>query len=207
MYKLPYFTEDDPAKVIAFMKENLFAVVTGTGEQYPVASHLPLEIIEKENGRLAFAGHLMKNTDHHKAFLANNKVLVIFNGPHTHVSASWYVNPNVASTWNYMTVHAKGKIGFNDEAATYDAVKRLTERYEPADSPAAFDKLPEAYVSRLIPAIVAFEIEVESLENVFKLSQNHDRETRKSIAAHLQQKEGEGAQRIAKEIIDRLDHP
>lgn len=36
--------------------------------------------------------------------------LVIFTGPHCYVSASWYVTKNVASTWNYMDVHAKGKI-------------------------------------------------------------------------------------------------
>lgn len=204
MYKLPYFTEEDPQKVITFMKENYFAVITGMGEQYPVATHIPLEILEVD-GRLKFVGHLMKHTDHHNAFLKNENVLVVFNGPHTHVSASWYVTPNVASTWNYMTVHAKGKIRFTDEAATYDAVKRLTERYEKPGSPAAFDQLTDAYVARLLKAIVAFEISVDSYENVFKLSQNHDIATRKSIAGHLFQKDDEGAKRIAKEITDRLE--
>jgi transcriptional regulator len=147
----------------------------------------------------------MKNTDHHKAFLEHDNVLVIFNGPHTYVSASWYTDPRVGSTWNYMTVHAKGKIRFSDEAATYETVKRITDRHEAAGSPAAFDKLAEEYVSRLVKAIVAFEIVVESFENVFKLSQNHDIDTRKSIAAHLEQKGDEGAMRIAREILNRLD--
>ena len=44
MYKLPYFTEEDPEKVLAFMKEYPFAVVTGNGNEYPVASHLPVNI-------------------------------------------------------------------------------------------------------------------------------------------------------------------
>ena len=204
MYKFPYFTEEDTEKVITFMKENYFAVITGMGEQYPVATHIPLEILEVD-GRLKFVGHLMKHTDHHNAFLKNEHVLVVFNGPHTHVSASWYMKPNVASTWNYMTVHAKGKIRFTDEAATYDAVKRLTERYEKPGSAAAFDQLPPEYITRLVKAIIAFEISVESFENVFKLSQNRDIETRKSIAAHLFQKDNEGAKRIAKEITDRLE--
>ena len=92
------------------MKENSFAVITGFGEQYPVATHIPLEIEINEDGKIFLNGHLMKNTDHHKAFENNENVLVIFNGPHTYVSASWYENPQVASTWNYMAVHAKGKI-------------------------------------------------------------------------------------------------
>lgn len=204
MYKLPYFTEQDQHKVIAFMKENYFVVITGMGEQYPIATHLPLEIIE-ENGHLKFMGHMMKKSDHYHAFLKNENILVIFNGPHTQVSASWYVKQNVASTWNYMSVHAKGKIRFSDEAATYDAVKRLTNRYEQPGSPSAFDKLPEEYIARLVKGIIAFEISVESFDNVFKLSQNHDVETRRSIAAHLLQKDSEGAKLIAKEITDRLE--
>ena len=39
MYKLPYFQEEDRDKVIAFMKANPFAVVTGIGNEYPVAYH------------------------------------------------------------------------------------------------------------------------------------------------------------------------
>ncbi|MEI9934127.1 MAG: FMN-binding negative transcriptional regulator [Ferruginibacter sp.] len=111
MYKFSYFTEEDKAKVIAFMQEYSFAVITGFGEQYPVATHIPLEIEIKEN-KIFLSGHIMKNTDHHKAFLKNENVLVIFNGPHCYVSASWYSGRGIASTWNYMTVHAKGKISF-----------------------------------------------------------------------------------------------
>ena len=64
MYKLPYFTEQDPEKVIAFMKENSFALVTGIGNEYPVATQLPLNIEIREE-KMFLTGHLMKNTDHH----------------------------------------------------------------------------------------------------------------------------------------------
>src|SRR4051812_34065667 len=114
MYKLPYFTEENEAKVIAFMKENAFAIVTGYGEDFPVASHLPLNFEERDD-KIFLTGHLMRNTDHHKAFEKNKNVLVIFNGPHCFVSADWYNNKTVGSTWNYITVHAKGKITFTDE--------------------------------------------------------------------------------------------
>src|SRR5688572_27065305 len=110
MYKLPYFTEQDHKKVMAFMKANYFVVITGMGDEYPVATHIPVEITEEPDGTILLAGHLMKGTDHHKVFGKNDKVLVIFNGPHTYVSASWYTNPLSGSTWNYMTVHAKGTI-------------------------------------------------------------------------------------------------
>ncbi|MFT3908638.1 MAG: FMN-binding negative transcriptional regulator [Ferruginibacter sp.] len=200
MYKLPYFTEEDQEKVIAFMKENSFAVVTGFGDEYPVASHLPLAVEIKEDGKMFLSGHLMKNTDHHKAFEKNENVLVVFNGPHTYVSASWYTKKDVASTWNYITVHAKGKIKFTDEAGTYKAIKALTNKYEGTGTPASFDKLPQEYIDRLIKAIVGFEIEVVSFDNVFKLSQNHTDETRKSIVEHLHQRGDVQSGNIAKEM-------
>ncbi|MEP7141568.1 MAG: FMN-binding negative transcriptional regulator [Ferruginibacter sp.] len=203
MYKLSYFTEEDNEKVIAFMKENSFAVITGFGEQYPVASHIPLAVEIKEDGKIFFYGHMMKRTDHHLAFEKNENVLVVFNGPHTYVSASWYANPIVASTWNYIAVHAKGKIRFTDEEGTYQAIKAVTNKYEGTETAASFDKLPHEYVMRLIKAIVGFSIEVESFDNVFKLSQNHGEETRQSIKAHLKEKGDEHSVAIAKEMEKR----
>jgi transcriptional regulator len=204
MYKLPYFVEEDIEKVIAMMKENSFAVISGFGEHYPVATHIPLEIEVAEDGEIFLKGHMMRNSDHHKAFLKNNKVLVVFNGPHCFVSASWYVNPASGSTWNYMTVHAKGKITFSDEDGTYNAVKKITNKYEGIESIAAFDKLPKEYIEQMVKAIVGFSIEVESIENVFKLSQNQDEPSKNNIIKHLQERGDEQSQKIAEEIQKRL---
>lgn len=206
MYKLKYFTEEDNEKVIAFMKEYSFATIAGMDEKYPVATHVPLDIKQVDD-KLLFTGHIMKNSDHHKAFLKNENVLVIFNGPHCHVSASWYPNPVQASTWNYMTVHAKGKISFGDEAATKKVVEDLTNKYESSDSPAAFNKLSNEYIDRLVKAIVAFTIEVESIDNVFKLSQNHEQETRKSIIENLHRNGSGDEKAIAAEMELRLGVP
>ena len=206
MYKLKYFTEDDNEKVIAFMKEYSFATITGMDEKYPVAKHVPLDIKQVDD-KILFTGHIMKNSDHHKAFLKNEHVLVIFNGPHCHISASWYSNPVQASTWNYMTVHAKGKISFGDEAYTRQIVEDLTNKYERPESEAAFNKLPTEYIDRLVKAIVAFTIEVESIDNVFKLSQNHEPETRQNIIEHLYRNASDDEKKIAKEMLKRIDLP
>lgn len=205
MYNLSYYNEQDTEKVIAFMKDNSFAVITGFGEEYPVATHIPLEVKVNEDGKIFLTGHLMKKTDHHIAFEKNNKVLVIFNGPHCYVSASWYNTPGIASTWDYMTVHAKGEISFTDEEGTYNAIKAITNKYEGTESLAAFDKLPKEYVQKMIRSIVGFSIEVESFANVFKLSQNRDRESRYNIADHLNKRNDEHSKAIANEILKRTD--
>jgi transcriptional regulator len=204
MYKLPYFTEQDQEEILAFMRQNSFAVVTGFDDEYPVATQLPLNIEIREGGKTFLTGHLMKNTDHHKAFEKNKNVLVVFTGPHCFISASWYDKPAGASTWNYVTVHAKGKINFTDEAGTYKAIKAITDKYEGTDTQASFGKIADEYIQRHIKAIVGFEIEVTNLDNVFKLSQNHDEETRKKIVTELNKRMDENSKMIAKEILSRL---
>lgn len=204
MYKLSHFTETDQEAVISFMKEYPFAIVTAIGDNYPVATHVPLSIDIKEDGKIFLSGHIMRKTDHHKAFEKNNNVMVIFTGPHTYVSASWYSNPQTASTWNYMTVHAKGKITLLDEAATYQAVKDITEKYEGKSTAASFDKLGDDYVNPMIKAIIAFTIEVESIDNVFKLSQNRDEPSKIKIIDELMKRSDDDSRKIAAEIQKRL---
>ena len=203
MYNISYFTEPDRELIIAFMKEYSFAMVTSIGENYPVATQLPLEIEEKD-GRVFLKGHLMRKTDHHLAFEKNNNILVLFTGPHCYVSAGWYNNPNTASTWNYMTVHARGKIIFTDEKGTYEAVKSVTNKYEGTETKAAFNNMPQEYVKPLLKAIVGFCIEVETIENVFKLSQNKTREEKENIIKHLINRNEKDDMMIAKEIEKRL---
>ena len=203
MYRFSYYTEQDQAAVIAFMKEISLATITGIGEQYPVATHIPLEV-ESKDGKLFLSGHLMRKTDHHLAFEKNENVLVIFNGPHCHISASWYTDPVMGSTWNYMVVHAKGKIRFKDEAGTYNAVKDITNKYEAPESAAAFNKLSQEYVDGMVKAIIGFTIEVEVLDNVFKLSQDRDKESKLNIIEQLNKRGDGNSKMIAAEIEKRI---
>jgi transcriptional regulator len=203
MYKFSYYTEQDTEKVIAFMKENAFALITGNGENRPVATQIPLEIKILE-GKIFLEGHLMKKTDHHLAFEKNNNVLVLFTGPHCFVSADWYTNPIMGSTWNYMTVHAKGKISFMDEEGTLKAVKAVSDKYVGTDLPSSFDNLPQEYIDHMVKAIVGFSIEVESFDNVFKLSQNRDAASQKNIIEQLEKRGDDNSLKIAREMKIRL---
>jgi len=204
MYNISYFTEPDREIIISFMKEYSFAMVTGIGESYPVATQLPLEIEEKD-GSVFLKGHLMRKTDHHLAFEKNNNVLVLFTGPHCYVSAAWYNNPNTASTWNYMTVHARGKIIFTEEKGTYEAVKSVTNKYEGTETKAAFNNMPQEYIKPILKAIVGFSIEVETIENVFKLSQNKSEEEQLNIITQLRERNiNNDDLNIANEIEKRL---
>lgn len=189
--------------MIAFAKANYLAIVTGQGNEFPVASHLPLEIVE-EDGKVFFTGHLMRKTDHHLAFEKNENVLVIFKSPSALISAEWYADPMSGSTVNYMTVHAKGRISFTDEAGTRAAVRQITDKRIGTDNAASFDKLTEEYVSAMVKAIVGFKIEVVSMEAVFKLSQGRSVEDRQMIIKKLKERNEPGDNFIATQMEGSL---
>ncbi len=184
MYKLPHFTIDDRNTLIAFANEIPFALITGTGSNFPVATQIPLEIVE-ENNTLYLSGHLMRKTDHHLAFEKNENVLVVFNSPHAYIDANWYAEPAQGSTINYISIHAKGQIKFTDEAGTYEAVKKITEKHIDSNSAAGFKNISDEYINTMVKAIVGFSIKVEDLQGVFKLSQNKSVAEQKNIIAQL----------------------
>ena len=204
MYNLPYFKEDDPQVVLQFMRQHPFVFLSGVDdENKPVATQVPVFIDEKD-GKLFLTGHIMRNNDHHKAFEKNPNVLAVFTSPHVYVSATWYDNPHQASTWNYMSVHAKGKIRFGDHADLVAILKRLTLHYESnnTSSTTIFDNLSSSYKEPLMKAIVAFEVEVSSIDNVFKLSQNRDEKSFNNIIGKLEE-QGSDGRFIAKEMKKR----
>jgi transcriptional regulator len=203
MYNLPYFKESDMAVIKQFMQQHSFALLCGCDKHNkPVATQVPLLLEEKE-GRLFLYGHVQRKTDHQLAFEQNPDVLAIFTGPHTYVSASWYSDQQTASTWNYITVHAKGKLQFLDAPALLDILSKTTAHFEnDTHSPSLVEKMPVEYVNKMIGAIVAFEIEVTQLNNVFKLSQNRDEKSYHNIISHLQEGDDD-AKKVAAEMKAR----
>jgi transcriptional regulator len=204
MYDLPYHKEKKTEAIKEFIAKYPFAFLSGSDrENKPVATQVPV-FIEEKDGRKILRGHIMKNTDHHKAFAYNENVLVVFTGPSTYVSGTWYNNPFTPSTWNYMSVHAKGIIRFLGDAALVDVLRMTSLHFEKGNqqSTTIYDNLPADYTQRLIQAIVAFEIEVKEIDTVFKLSQDRDAISYENIIKRLKEQDDAG-RTIAAEMEKR----
>jgi len=204
MYNFSYFKEKDKNVILDFIEEHPFAFLTGSyssGRQ--VATQVPI-LMEEREGELFLQGHIMRNTDHHKAFMENSNALLVFTGPSTYVSASWYSNPQIGSTWNYMSVHINGQINFMSDAELIAFMKKLTLKFEKGntESKTVYDNLPDEFLKKMMPAIVGFEIKAEKIENVFKLSQNRDEKSYLNIMAKLEEQGGNSAF-IASEMAKR----
>lgn len=204
MYHFSYFKESDQQRILEFIDQYPFALLTGSflsGDQ--VATQIPF-LMEMRNGELYLQGHIMRNTDHHKALLENPKALVLFTGPNCYVSASWYSNQQSGSTWNYMSVHVRGEIRFMKDDELVQFMKKLTLKFEKgnAESKTIYDNLPDSYLSKMMPAIIGVEIKADKMDNVFKLSQNRDEESYLNIIKNLEQQDGY-SRAIAEEMKKR----
>jgi len=206
MYSFSYFKEKNKQTILDFMEQYPFAFLTGSylsGEQ--VATQVPI-LFEERNGELFLQGHIMRNTDHHKAFIENPKALLVFTGPSAYVSASWYTNPQIGSTWNYMSVHIAGQVKFMSNEDLISFMRKLTLHFEKGNtqSQTYYDNLPEQFLTNMMPAIVGFEIKAEKMDNVFKLSQNRDKGSYLNIISKLEEQGGNSAS-IAEEMKKRMD--
>lgn len=204
MYNFSYFKEKDRQRILDFIEENPFAFLTGSslsGGQ--VATQIPI-LFEERNGDLFLQGHLMRQTDHHKAFIENPQALVVFTGPNTYVSASWYSNPQIGSTWNYMSVYISGQMNFMTSEELVEFMRKFTLKFEKGntDSLTIYDNLPDKFLSKMMPAIVGFELKADKIDNVFKLSQNRDEKSYENIISKLEVQGGSSAL-IAEEMKNR----
>ena len=203
MYKLPEFTEKDERLVIEFIKAHPFVTLIGNDGNKSVATQVPVLIYEDENA-IRVRGHFMRKTDHHLAFEKNPEVLLLFTGPQCYVSASWYNERGIGSTWNYMTVHARGTMKMLDETETIQILTDLTDLFEgERENPEIVKNMSTEYVQSHVKAIAGFEIELRSIHPIFKLSQNRNDESYKNIVQHLQQEQHWGAHEVADEMIRR----
>jgi len=192
MYNVSYFKTSDQEEVIAFMQAHPFVMLCGVNENnMPVVTHVPV-LIEQRDNKIYLLAHVMRKQDHTKAFETNPNVLAVFSGAHTYVSASWYENKQSAGTWNYQTVHASGILKFLDDEGLYNVLTKLTSTFEQNEnSPSLVHKMDAAYVSNMMKAITAFEIEVTGLQHVFKLSQNKDEKSYENIIEQLEAKDAD----------------
>ena len=198
MYSLKHFKADNQEEVLAFMKAHPFITLCGVDENNEsVATHLPV-LFEERNGKLYLLAHAMRKQDHTIAFEKNRHVLAIFSSNNSYISASWYDTKNIASTWNYKAVHARGIVCFLDDKGLYDLLVKLTNHFEATtESPAAVKHMDEKYITDNMKAIVAFEIELTNIQHVFKTSQNRSEADKKSISDVLD-KRGNNASELVK---------
>jgi transcriptional regulator len=136
-------------------------------------------------------------------FRAGSRALVIFQGPHTYVSPSWYVQPQNVPTWNYTVVHAYGVPRIMERDAMVALLKNLVGKHESAfQKPWDFDP-EDPFMQKQMPAIAGFEIKIAKLQGKFKLNQNRTAADRAGVIEALSASEDPRQQSVARLMIQR----
>jgi len=194
MYISKLYREEDRAKILEFLRQNEFATLVIYDGEKPTASHLLMEVVD-EDEKLLVNGHMSKANPLWKSFDPKNEVLVIFQGPHTYISPTWYKHVNVP-TWNYQAVHMYGtpRIVIGDEY--YAMLSRLIARHEGGTN-YRMEGLPQDFVEKQINGTVGFQITVTRIEANYKLSQNREDEDYHNIISHLNERQDEMSHAVA----------
>ncbi|MEC7424257.1 MAG: FMN-binding negative transcriptional regulator, partial [SAR324 cluster bacterium] len=167
------------------------------GDQVPEVSHLPLYLKTGLNHD-RILGHLAL-ANPQAAWIENDKpALAVFSGVDSYISPRWYVDENQVPTWNYQVVHAHGTLRRIDEPSELmRLLEQLTKQHESdAENPWSAD-WDNPKISRLLKAIVGFELTVEHWEGKSKLGQNRDFQDRESLKVHLQNSEDASRNKLA----------
>ena len=200
MFIPAYYRNNDLTEIKSFIRKNSFATLITGGTDTLEASHIPIELIEQNNEEAFLQGHISRANPQWKSFSEKRDVLVIFQGPHTYVSSSWYNHVNVP-TWNYMAVHVYGKIKIIEGDELYLSLKDLVDRYEKvSEKPIKVEELPEEMMSKYMKGIVGFRIAIKKIEGKWKLSQNRDKEDHQNIIRQLEKLEDVNARLVAEEM-------
>jgi transcriptional regulator len=195
MYTPPLFIEDDPSALLAFMREYNFAVLVTTENDRPEATHLPF-IIEERGDKFILLAHMAKANPQWRQF-SEKPVLVIFSEPHAYVSPLLYKEKQNVPTWNYVAVHAYGKVKAFEQEENLTLLEKQIQAFDPEYFNGNWPEIDGDYKTNLAKGIVAFEIEITDLQGKKKLNQNKPGEDAHRVIEAFE-KGGAGEQEIAR---------
>jgi len=184
MYTPRFNQIHDRATLLEAMHAYSFAILFGPldetmGSASHRATHLPL-VVKDEGPHGVVEGHFAKANPHWLS-LANRETLVVFSGPHSYVSPALYGEQLSVPTWNYIAIHAYGKLELvEDDTSKEGLLSSLIQANEPAFAE-QWQGLPDGYRRTMLAGIVGFRIPIARIEGKFKISQNRPETDRRAV--------------------------
>lgn len=195
MHPAAAFEEHDQGRLERLVAQRGLAVIVGVDETGPVAAHAPVLLAA---GRLRF--HLSTANRLAAALRARPCALAVVTGPDAYVSPDWYGTPDQVPTWNYLSVEAEGPVREIGRAGLIELLDDLAAHFEAplAPKPAwTRHKMAPARFEAMLGAIIGYEMRVERLSGVAKLSQNKPAGAIAAVAARLAERPDEASRAVA----------
>jgi transcriptional regulator len=151
-------------------------------------THIPVLLDRKAGQYGTIFGHISKNNPQQQAFDGNAPAVIVFHGPESYISPTWYAKAEAVPTWNFAVAHASGKLRpITDKTALHELLAKLIHKFEGRYPQSTYDfsKLPDNYVYPMIGGIIGFEMQIEGIEGKCKLGQERSEADKESILKHL----------------------
>lgn len=177
MYVPADFAESNPDALRELIVQRPFGSLVTHGASGLDANHLPFELLPRDGGLGELHAHVARANPLWQEVANGDDVLVIFRAGDAYISPNWYPSKHVAHrqvpTWNYVVVHAYGRITVrDDEKFVRGVVARLTRTHEASQPvPWKMADAPKDYLDALLQSIVGLQIEITRLVGKRKLSQ------------------------------------
>ena len=157
------------------------------------ANHIPFEFDPDPAPWGTLRAHVARANPVWREFSKEVEPLVIFQGPQTYITPSWYQTKQetgkVVPSFNYIVVHAYGAMRVIEDADWLRKfVGGLTDRFEaPREQPWALSDAPEDFISMQLRAIIGIEIAVTRMIGKWKTSQNRPAADQAGVIAGLRE--------------------
>ena len=199
MYVPASYAAPDPR---AIAREFPFATLTTVGPEGPLATLAPIFFETEAADEMRLIGHMARRNVQASMLENGQRALVLFNGPHAYISASWYRERPTVPTWNYVSAQVSGTLAPIDDPAEQLGILRLTaERLEgKSDGAWTLEQAPPGRVEELVPFIRSFRISIEAIGGATKLSQAQPASDRLRVIDALELRGRSGDLEIARRM-------
>lgn len=193
MFVPEHYRSADQRWPLRIVRDNpLGMLITSDGAQAPHTTHLPVILAAPDVERLQqggawpdtlLQGHMNRANPHWKVLADGQQARVVFSGPDSYVSPAVYDEWPAAPTWNFVSVHVRGTVRVveDDEEALGIVSTTAQELENRFGEELALDSAAQ-YFRRILLGVGAFEVRVHECDAMFKLSQERDRDVRRSVA-------------------------
>jgi len=187
MFVRPVWKPKSEQEMFDFIDTNEWAVLVNNATEGPLATNMPLLLDRSRGPKGTLVGHIACANAHASALQsAITPTLAIFHGPYSYVTASWYPNRDMPSTYYYTAVHCYGSVSFQDETTLEHWLGVLNDKMESRfENGWKLNEVPDYDIKRRLKHILGFELQIEKMEGKYKLGQDEPKKDALAVARHL----------------------
>jgi transcriptional regulator len=207
MYQPPHFREDSLEVQHALIRAHPLGLLVTLGSAGLVANPIPFVLDASASPQGTLKAHLSRANGQWQDFNPDLEALVVFQGPETYITPSWYAakreHGKVVPTWNYAIVQAYGRMRvIGDPDWLLRQITAMTDVQEAArPEPWNVGDAPAPFVAAQLKGIIGIEIEITRIEGKWKVSQNRSEADRQGVAEGLRFAQDDDSRHMA-DLVD-----